>query len=62
MSVNLYNSLKLCPNNGDYTTGAVGAFLCNDHTHVEAVGANQIAAVVATAIRNQGIPLATHLK
>jgi lysophospholipase L1-like esterase len=62
LSVNLYNSLRLCPNNGDYTSGAVGAFFCNDHTHFETAGAQQIARVVATAIRNQGIGLASYLK
>ncbi|GIM88658.1 cellulose binding domain-containing protein [Paractinoplanes toevensis] len=61
-SVALYNSLKLCPNNGDYTTGAVGAFFCNDHTHFEAAGAKQIAALIATALREQNIPLAAYLK
>jgi hypothetical protein len=50
------------PNNGDYTSGAVGAFFCNDHTHFEAYGAQQIAAVAADALRSQNIPLATYLK
>ena len=61
-SVALYNTLKLCPNNGDYTTGAVGAFFCNDHTHFEAAGARQIAGLIATALREQGIGLATYLR
>ncbi|GIF26582.1 lysophospholipase L1-like esterase [Actinoplanes tereljensis] len=61
-SVALYNTLKLCPNNSDYTTGAVGAFFCNDHTHFEAYGAQQIAALIATALREQNIPLAAYLK
>jgi lysophospholipase L1-like esterase len=61
-SVALYNSLRLCPNNGDYTTGAVGAFFCNDHTHFEAAGAKQIAGLIATALREQNIPLAAYLK
>ncbi len=61
-SVALYNSLGLCPNNGDYTTGAVGAFFCNDHTHFEAAGAKQIAGLIATALREQSIPLAAYLK
>ena len=61
-SLALYNSLKLCPNNSDYTTGAVGAFFCNDHTHFESDGARQIAGVVAAAVRSQGIPLASYLK
>jgi len=57
-----YNSLGLCPNNGDYTQGAVGAFFCNDHTHFEAAGAAQIAVVVAQALREQGISLASYLR
>ncbi|MEU4472626.1 cellulose binding domain-containing protein [Micromonospora sp. NPDC023888] len=61
-SVALYNQLRLCPNNGDYSTGAVGAFFCNDHTHFEAAGARQIAGLIATALRAQNIPLAAHLK
>lgn len=62
LSYTLYNSLKLCPNNGDYSQGAVGAFFCNDHTHFEAAGADRIARVVAKALRDQGIPLASYLR
>lgn len=62
LSYTLYNTLKLCPNNGDYSKGAVGAFFCNDHTHFEAAGADQIARVVAKALRDQKIPLAGYLK
>jgi lysophospholipase L1-like esterase len=62
LSVNLYNSRRFCPNNGDYTTGALGAFFCNDHTHFETYGAQQIAGLVAGALRSQGIPLAAYLK
>lgn len=62
LSYTLYNTLKLCPNNGDYTQGPVGAFFCADHTHFEAAGARQIAGVVATALRNQKIDLASRLK
>ncbi|MGW4944961.1 cellulose binding domain-containing protein [Actinoplanes sp. NPDC004185] len=61
-SVALYNSLKLCPNNGDYNAGAVGAFFCNDHTHFETAGARQIAALIAAALREQGIALASYLR
>jgi len=61
-SIALYNSLRLCPNNGDYSTGAVGAFFCNDHTHFEAAGARQIAGLIATALREGGIPLAAYLR
>jgi lysophospholipase L1-like esterase len=62
LSVSLYNSRKFCPNNGDYTSGTVGAFFCNDHTHFETYGAQQIAALVANALRTQHIPLAAMLK
>ncbi|GHG14613.1 MULTISPECIES: SGNH/GDSL hydrolase family protein [Amycolatopsis] len=62
LSYTLYNTLKLCPNNGDYTKGAVGAFFCNDHTHFEAAGADKIAGIVAKALRDQKIPLASYLK
>ena len=60
-SVALYNRLGLCPNNGDYTAGAVGAFFCNDHTHFEVAGALQIAEVVARALRQQHIPLGRYV-
>ncbi|GAA3663214.1 hypothetical protein GCM10022267_56810 [Lentzea roselyniae] len=62
LSYTLYNTLKLCPNNGDYTRGPVGAFFCNDHTHFEAAGARQIAGVVAKALRDQRIPLSGYLR
>lgn len=62
LSVALYNTLRLCPNNGDYNSGPVGAFFCEDHTHFEAEGARQIAGVVAKALRDQGIGLASHLR
>jgi hypothetical protein len=55
LSVALYSRLRLCPNNGDYTTGALGAFFCNDHTHFETYGAQQIVVLVAGARRSQGI-------
>jgi lysophospholipase L1-like esterase len=62
LSVNLYNSLRFCPNNGNYTSGALGAFFCNDHTHFETYGAQQIAKLVAGALRSQNVPLAAFLK
>jgi len=62
LSYALYTRLGLCPNNGDYTQGAVGAFFCADHTHFETAGARQIAGLVATAIRDQGIALRTYLR
>jgi lysophospholipase L1-like esterase len=62
LSYTLYNTLQFCPNNGDYTSGKVGAFFCNDHTHFEAAGAQQIAGLIAKALRDQGIALAAYLK
>lgn len=62
LSYTLYNTLKLCPNDGDYSKGPVGAFFCDDHTHFEASGAGQIAGVVAKALRDQRIPLSNHLR
>jgi lysophospholipase L1-like esterase len=66
LSVALYNSLGFCPiPGGDVsadTTGPVGDFFCNDHTHFEASGATQIAGLVAKALSDQGIAVSTHLK
>lgn len=62
LSVKLYNKLKLCPNDGDYSKGAVGAFFCNDHTHFDTAGAKQIAQVVAKAVKDQDIPLESYVK
>ncbi|MEQ4722225.1 SGNH/GDSL hydrolase family protein [Nonomuraea sp. B19D2] len=61
LSVDYYNSLGLCPNNGDYTSGLLGQFFCNDHTHFEAYGARRIARLVTGALRTQNIPLAGSL-
>jgi len=61
-SVALYNSLRFCPNNGDYSQGALGRFFCNDHTHFDTEGARQIAGLVATALREQNIGLAGRLR
>ncbi|WP_328345338.1 carbohydrate-binding protein [Micromonospora sp. NBC_00421] len=62
LSYTLYNSLRFCPFNGDYGSGPVGAFFCDDHTHFEPSGARQIAGVVTRALRDQQIPLATYLR
>ncbi|MES1165750.1 MAG: carbohydrate esterase [Verrucomicrobiota bacterium] len=64
LSADLYTRLGFCPNAADYTstTSAFGKFFCNDHTHFEAAGAAQVAAVVAMALRDQQIPLAAYLK
>ncbi|MFN8076027.1 MAG: ricin-type beta-trefoil lectin domain protein [Kineosporiaceae bacterium] len=61
LSAALYNRLRLCPNDGDYSKGAVGAFFV-DRTHFEAAGARQIAGLVAQAIADQRIALAAYLK
>ncbi|MEV4454537.1 cellulose binding domain-containing protein [Microbispora sp. NPDC049633] len=62
LSYTLYNSLRFCPFNGDYTSGPVGAFFANDHTHFEAAGARQIAGLVAGAVRDQRLGLAAYLR
>jgi lysophospholipase L1-like esterase len=61
LSVAYYNSLTLCPNNGDYTAGLVGQFFCNDHTHFEAYGARRIMRLVSGALTTQHIELANSL-
>jgi lysophospholipase L1-like esterase len=66
LSVALYNDHRFCPvPGGDVsadTTGPVGDFFCDDHTHLEKAGAVEIAGVIARAIRDQALPLATYLK
>ncbi|HWS32892.1 MAG TPA: carbohydrate esterase [Actinoplanes sp.] len=61
LSVDYYNSLALCPNDSDYTSGLVGQIFCNDHTHFESYGAARIAELVAGALRDQRIRLARSL-
>jgi lysophospholipase L1-like esterase len=67
LSVALYSSLGFCPLPGPDTTatfqsGAIGDFFCEDHTHFEAAGATQIAKLVAQAVKDQGIGLASYLQ
>jgi lysophospholipase L1-like esterase len=67
LSVNLYNASRFCPipGGGDVsatTGGPVGAFFCDDHTHLEDAGAVRIAGLVANALRDQRIPLAAFLR
>ncbi|MBP2705048.1 cellulose binding domain-containing protein [Microbispora sp. RL4-1S] len=62
LSYTLYNSLHFCPYSGDYTSGPVGAFFANDHTHFETTGARQIAGLVAGAVRDQRLGLAAYLR
>lgn len=65
LTVDLYNSLKFCPvPGGDVsasTTGPVGDFFCDDHTHFSAIGAPQIAKLMATGIKKAGLGLAKDL-
>jgi len=65
-SVALYTSLGFCPlSGGDVsasTTGPVGDFFCDDHTHFDTPGAKQIAGLVTQAIVEQGLPLAAYVK
>ncbi|MEV0231789.1 cellulose binding domain-containing protein, partial [Nonomuraea sp. NPDC050786] len=62
LSYTLYNSLRFCPFNGDYTSGPVGAFFADDHTHFEAAGARQIAGLVTKAVRDQRLGLTAYLR
>jgi len=67
LSTTLYQSLGFCPIPGGSdvsasTTGAVGTFFCDDHTHFDTPGAVQIAGLVAKALRDQNIGLAAYLK
>lgn len=68
LSVSRYNTLAFCPLPGGATDissttgGAVGAFFCDDHTHFDQTGAQDIAAVVAKAPRDQGLGLAAYLR
>jgi lysophospholipase L1-like esterase len=61
LSVAYYNSIKLCPNDGNYAAGVVGQFFCNDHTHFEAYGARRIMRLVTGALKAQNIALAGSL-
>ena len=66
LSIALYQQHAFCPiPGGDVsatTTGPVGDFFCDDHTHLSQAGAVEIAGVVAKALRDQSIPLAAYLK
>lgn len=65
-SVALYQALGFCPvpggDVGAATTGPVGDFFCDDHTHFSDQGAREIARVVAQALREQELGLAAYLK
>jgi len=66
LSVDLYNELAFCPvPGGDVsasTTGPVGDFFCDDHTHFSDAGSVSIGGLVAEAIGELGLPLAAYLK
>ena len=67
LSVAAYNQHAFCPipGGGDVsatTTGPVGDYFCDDHTHLSPSGALDIAGVMAKALRDQNIPLAAYLK
>lgn len=66
LSVDLYNERAFCPvPGGDVsasTTGPVGDFFCDDHTHFSDAGSVTIGALVAQAISDLGLPLAAYLK
>jgi lysophospholipase L1-like esterase len=66
LSVDLYNELAFCPvPGGDVsasTSGPVGDFFCDDHTHFSDAGSVSIGALVAEAISELGLPLAAYLE
>jgi len=66
LSVALYTQRGFCPiPGGDVsatTTGPVGDFFCDDHTHFSAMGAPDIAALVANAVKAQIPGLAAYMK
>ena len=66
LSIALYKQHAFCPiPGGDVsatTTGPVGDFFCDDHTHLSSSGALEIAGLVAKALRDQNIGLAAYLK
>jgi lysophospholipase L1-like esterase len=65
-SVALYQERGFCPvEGGDVsaaTSGPVGDFFCDDHTHFSSAGALEIADVVVQALIEQAIPLAAYLR
>lgn len=68
LSVDLYTDKGFCPLPGGQsdvdasTTGEVGSFFCDDHTHFDQTGAVAIAELIAQALRDQGILLAEYLQ
>lgn len=66
LSVDLYQDLGFCPvPGGDVsagTTGPVGDFFCDDHTHFSDIGAAQIAGLIADAIASSDPGLSAYLE
>ncbi len=66
LSIKLYNEKGFCPlQGGDVsasTTGPVGDFFCEDHTHFDRTGATAIAQLVADAVRTLNLGLAGYLQ
>jgi lysophospholipase L1-like esterase len=64
-SIALYQQRGFCPvPGGDVsasTTGPVGDFFCDDHTHFSVDGATEIAKLVAEGLSELGLPLAGRL-
>lgn len=65
-SVERYAELAFCPvAGGDVsaaTTGPVGDYFCDDHTHFSSSGAVDIAALVAELMLDAGVSFTSHLK
>jgi lysophospholipase L1-like esterase len=65
-SVERYTELGFCPvAGGDVsaaTTGPVGDFFCDDHTHFAASGAEQIATLIVEGLGDGSIPLSSYLR
>lgn len=65
LSIELYDELGFCPvPGGDVsaeTSGPVGDFFCDDHTHFSSSGAVAIAGLVASALRRLPISLARYV-
>lgn len=66
LSVDLYQDLGFCPvPGGDVsagTTGPVGDFFCEDHTHFSDIGGAQIANLIAQAIATSDLGLSAYLE
>jgi lysophospholipase L1-like esterase len=65
-SVARYTELKFCPVPGgdvsETTTGPVGDFFCDDHTHFSTSGAQEIAALVVELMGKVGVKVTSRVK